>query len=369
MTVLIAMDKFKDSITAGEACQAVAKGIKKAGKEIKTIVHPVADGGEGSLEVIAPFTGARKIEVNIKGPRGNVSRSYYLLKDTRAYIELALASGLQMLPPAVRNPLFTSTIGTGMLIKDAIGRGAKEIYLFVGGSATNDAGTGILSELGYKFYDKKGQSLFPAGLYLSEIETVDTSGVIIPPDIKMYVLTDVQNTLYGKQGAALVYAMQKGASKEDAAFLDYGLKHFAGVIKRDFQKDIANIKGGGAAGGVPAGLSAFMDVEIRSGIKEILKITNFEKDLDKADTVITGEGKVDLQSLSGKAVSEVVKRAKAKGKNIALFAGSIDHEIAGKLEVQYYDAIVFHAKDMDDALINAKKWLEQMGYDYGRKQL
>ena len=367
MTILIAMDKFKASLTAGEACNAVKTGIYKAAKDINTIIHPVADGGEGSLEAISEDIKAKRIDMCVNGPCGKKVPAYYLLNKDKAYIELALASGLQLVPGNKRNPLYTTTTGTGMLISDAIKRGAKDIFLFVGGSATNDAGIGILKALGFNFLDKNGKELYPSGNKLIKIHHIDSTGNTVPQSIKFHILTDVLNPLYGDQGAAYIYASQKGASASEISLLDKGLQHFSALVKNKYKRDIANAKGSGAAGGVAAGLSAFFDVEIKSGIKEILKITGFEKKLKNVDIVITGEGKVDNQSLSGKAISEILLLARKYNIKPVLFAGIINEDIIAKLDVFYYDSIIKHAKSHDDAIDNARFWLEKMSIEFIQK--
>ncbi|MCP5062116.1 MAG: glycerate kinase [Ignavibacteriae bacterium] len=324
MNILIAPDKFKGSLTALEVCNAVEAGAINILPTSKITKLPLADGGEGSLEAIEKTIQFKRISIEVKDPLFRKIKTYYGLLNDIAYIEMAMASGLQLLSEEEQNPILTSSFGTGEIIFDAIKKGAKKIFLFVGGSATNDAGIGIASALGYLFIDKQKQVLKPVGGNLIKITEIDSSNANSFKDIEVVVLTDVNNTLFGKDGAANVYAKQKGANKKEIAQLDKGLKNISEVIKSTFGKDVSNIPGSGAAGGVGAGSLVFCIAKIESGIETILDLLKIDKFIQQSDLIITGEGLLDKQTLEGKVVKGVVDRCKVVNKPRGIVCGDLN---------------------------------------------
>lgn len=335
MKIIIAPDKFKGSLSAREVCEAIQAGIRQVAVDAEIILHPLADGGEGSLDILAGHLAAEEIETIVQDPLFRPLRAAYLKNGETAYVEMARASGLPLLKPSERNARLTSTYGTGQLIRNAIQRGAKRLLLFVGGSATNDAGMGMAAALGYRFWDKDGQWVKPVGENLLQVARIDPESAVVDPLLlSSSVVSDVRNPLYGGQGAAYIFAPQKGANAEDVALLDDGLKHIANLIERDLGLQVAELPGAGAAGGLGAGGAAFLKADIRSGIDTMMQATGLPEQLDGADLIITGEGKFDGQSLQGKVVAGVAEMARERGIPCLVFAGStslspVDYEPLG----------------------------------------
>jgi glycerate kinase len=259
------------------------------------------------------------LEVN--NPLFRSIETWYGLKGDTAYIEMAKASGLLLLKEEERDPKFTSSLGTGELILDAIENGAKKIFLFIGGSATNDAAIGIASALGYKFFNSPQKELKPIGENLVKIKSIEYFPIIAMEDVKITVLTDVQNPFFGENGAAYVYAAQKGADEKSIEELDEGLRNISKVFENNFSINISNIPGSGAAGGIGGGMKAFFNATIRSGIDAIFEMLNFDNLLEDADYIITGEGKFDSQTFEGKVVKGVVDKAINLKKTIGVVCG------------------------------------------------
>lgn len=321
MKILVIPDKFKDSLSAQQVCSAVEEGIKK--KINKAIIKkiPLADGGEGSLIALESTIKFERNYLQVNNPHFKKIRAYYGLLNKTAYIEMALASGIQLLKQDERKVMLTSSFGTGELIKDAINKGAKKLLLFVGGSATNDFGIGIASALGYKFYDKDTNRLKPIGKNLIKINSIDQSEVINIKGIEFNVLTDVNNLLYGKNGAAYVFAKQKGASDDEIFHLDKGLRNAAKIVNSTFNIDVAKIPGSGAAGGIGGGMAAFCSADIISGINTIMGLLRIENKIKESDFIITGEGKLDQQTLEGKVVKGVVDLCNKYNKPLGIVCG------------------------------------------------
>lgn len=304
-----------------EACEAMEQGIRKLDKTIDVIKCPMADGGEGTLDVLEQHLVLERVYCQVSNPLMRSIEAYYLSDNEVAYIEMAQASGLQCLQPSEYDPLKTSSYGTGELIEHAIESGVGEIYLLIGGSATNDGGIGMAAALGFDFLDKNGQRVTPNGQGLSLIERV------VPPQypdllkgIHFTVLTDVQNLLCGRQGAAHVYAKQKGADEAMINQLDDGLVHLSRLLKNGFEQ----LSGAGAAGGLGYGAMTFLAAELRSGVDFIMETIDFENKLKSVDLVITGEGKLDLQTLEGKVVFAVCQRAKYIDIKVAVICGDVE---------------------------------------------
>ncbi|MEL6942247.1 MAG: glycerate kinase [Bacteroidota bacterium] len=319
MTVLIAPDKFKGSLSALEVGKAIENGIKKHDTSINCIIHPLADGGDGSVDILSNFLDVRRINVQVNDPLRRKIQTYYYLSEKTAFIELAAASGLVLLGKKERNPLKTSTYGSGQMILDAIQKGATKIFLFLGGSATNDAGIGIAQALGFRFLNQYDKELAPIGENLIHIQKIDTSQLKFPiEELEFNCLCDVQNPFCGEHGASFVYAAQKGADEKAILQLDEGLAHFAKIIQQQFAIEIQNVAGSGAAGGIAGGLLGLLNAKIKSGIDTILELSQFEEKLKTADILISGEGKLDHQTLEGKVVSGVATLARRYQKPLFL---------------------------------------------------
>ncbi|MBL0357065.1 MAG: glycerate kinase [Chitinophagaceae bacterium] len=305
MKIIAAPDKFKGSLTSLQACNAINAGILQVHKNAAIHLFPMADGGDGFAAVLKHYLHTETIGCKTVDPlQRELDTSYeWDAIHKTAIIELALASGLMLLKGAERNPLKTSTYGTGLLIKAAIENGAAKIILGLGGSATNDAGMGILAALGFRFIDESDETLFPSGENLQRVKNIIPPSV--KPSVQFIIACDVQNVLYGEAGAAVVYAPQKGADESAVKLLDEGAANFAGIVQSLTRKDIAGFAGSGAAGGVAAGLSAYFNTEIMSGAAMISTIAGIEKQLVTADLIITGEGKMDGQTNEGKVVDYI----------------------------------------------------------------
>ena len=330
-SILIAPDKFKGSLTAVEVCEAIEEGVKRLRNDFQVKMVPLADGGEGTLSVLSSNMVLQHISAVVADPLFRPVTADYLMSDNTAFIEMAAASGLELLTPSERNCLYTTTYGTGQLIKDAILKGAKEVYLFVGGSATNDAGIGMANALGYSFVNKHNEPVKPTGENLEKIVDFYTEETVFDrQSISFYVVCDVQNPLSGPEGAACVYAAQKGADQEAIRALDRGLVKFGNLIHEKLKKDIANEKGSGAAGGLGAGAMTFLNATMKSGIKTVMDIVGFENYVKAADLIITGEGKFDRQTLQGKVVAGVSELALKYHKPLGVLCGVKDDNITNQ---------------------------------------
>lgn len=309
MRVLVAPDSFKGSMSALRVCDIVSKALKDAipGCEVDSI--PVADGGEGTAESFAFACGAVMREVTVTGPDFNKVAARYAVMGDTAVIETAQACGLPLVS-GENNPVLATTFGVGELITDALNEGCRKFILGIGGSATNDGGIGCLTALGFGFYDKDTESVSPNALGLSKLKSVDISGVDSRlAECEFTVLCDVENPLYGENGAAFIYAPQKGADGETVIFLDDALKNYEKAVKKSLGIDCAHNAGSGAAGGMGYGFRVFLGAELKSGAKTVLDICGFDERAKKADVIITGEGRFDSQSLMGKLPGEIISRA------------------------------------------------------------
>lgn len=347
MKVIVAPDKFKGSLTSFEACEAIAAGIAAFDKTITCLPFPMADGGDGFAAVMKHYLHTDTMPSHTEDPLGRPITTSYELKNGAAIIEMAAASGFVLLKEKERNALKTSTRGTGLMIKDAINAGAKKIILGLGGSATNDAGTGILAALGFQFLDKGGHPVNACGENLVHIDKIIPPDPL--PDISFDIACDVQNTLYGGQGAAFVYAPQKGALPDEVRRLDDGLRHFAGLL----QKDIASIPGTGAAGGIAAGLMGFFDVRLQKGIGLVMETSGIKYAIGEGNLVITGEGKIDKQTSYGKVVAEIALLAGQHHIPAIAFCGITEVDDAGLLKLQAVRAIAPAGMSPAMAMANA----------------
>lgn len=329
MKIVIAPDSFKGSLTAVEISDAIEQGIREIFPDAKVIKIPMADGGDGTVECLVNATGGEILKEKVRGPLGDeVLASYGILGDKKtAVIEMAEASGLTLVPENKRNPLITTTYGTGQLIKAALDRGCRKMIIGIGGSATNDGGAGMVQALGVKLLDREGREIGFGGGELKKIFQIDIKLLDNRlPETKVLIASDVSNPLCGPQGASKIYGPQKGATHEMVEELDESLAYFAQTIKRDLNKDVKDIPGAGAAGGLGASLMAFLEAELRPGIEIIIEIVKLEQVIKDADLVITGEGKIDSQTIYGKAPIGVAKIAKKYNVPVIAVAAIIDDD-------------------------------------------
>ena len=325
--IIIAPDSFKGSLTSVEVADAIEAGIKEVFPNCETVKIPIADGGEGTMDTLVSALGGQKVKVKVHDPLMRpIEVEYGLVNNGKtAVIEMAVASGITLLKKHEQNPLLTSTFGTGELIKDALIRGCRSFMIGIGGSATNDAGTGMLKALGYRFLDKKGEDTDGTGNSLQSICTIDKTGAM--PELKEAQFTiacDVNNTFSGPNGAAYVYAPQKGATLQIVKKLDEGMESLRQLIKKEKEIDLNSVPGAGAAGGLGGAFVAFFNAQLKPGIEMVLEAVDFEKHLKNAELVITGEGKLDKQTGMGKAASGILDAANKKSVPVIAIGGSVE---------------------------------------------
>ena len=322
MKVLVAIDSFKGSLSSLEAGNAVKSGIEKLGCEV--LVKPIADGGEGSVEALADALKARFMDVIVANPLGEKTPARYALKGELGILEMASASGLPLIEKSRRNPLKTSTYGFGEMIAHAIAHGARKFIIGIGGSATNDAGMGMLRALGFKFKDANGAELAGAGEDLIKLATIDCT-LVLPhlKECEFLIACDVDNPLFGENGAAYIYAPQKGADAAMVKQLDAGLINFASVVSKHLGRELWNSPGAGAAGGLGFGFVSFLNATLKPGIDIITEEIGLERDMQDTELVITGEGRLDFQSSMGKTPCGVAKIAASYGVPVIALAGGI----------------------------------------------
>lgn len=371
MKVLIAPDKFKHSLTSMEACKAIRDGFLKTSDEFDYTLLPLADGGDGLSDIVEYYTDAKPHSINVSDPLFRTIESSFLLSKDRntAFIEMAKASGLMLLNPKEYDCLNATTLGTGELIKEAIRLNVKKIILGIGGSATNDCGIGMAAALGYRFLDKNGAELKPIGKNLIHIQHIDRSKAIRFGSVSFEIACDVKNPLTGQNGASRVYAKQKGASNDDIEFLEKGMIHFSNILKNDLHKDVTNVEGAGAAGGMGAGCLAFLNAELKSGINLIIRLSETEKHIKNSDLVISGEGSLDGQSLSGKVISGLSELCRIHNKPLSVFCGKIslsDEELKRNGISEAY-AINSISKNQEDSFKNAYNLLSELAYSFAKK--
>jgi len=322
---------------------------------------PLADGGDGTLTILEEYLNANKINLKSIDALGRPIEAYYLLLNNVAYIELAIASGLTHLKKEERNPLKTSNAGTGLLIKDALKKGAKKIVLCLGGSATTEAGLSIASELGYQFYSKDGKTVEPKGKTLLEI--VDYKKPSNLNEFEFEILCDVNNPLYGRNGAAYVYGPQKGADKKTVELLDKGLQHIATLINKKEGIDINTFAGAGAAGGIAGGLLGLFDANLISGFDFLNDLVGLEEQVKQSDLIITGEGNFDASSLQGKVIGNIIELCIKYEKPLVVFAGSctLSKDDINALPIDSIKIVSEVAKDLKDSIENAAFYLKNLG--------
>ena len=320
MNILIAPDSFKGTMTAHEVCDIIGKAFEDTINNVKITKLPAADGGEGLCACLHKICGGEMIKAEVSGVFfKKMTAEYLMLDDKTAVIEMAACSGLPLAGDS-RNPGKATTCGVGELINHAVSNGAESILLGLGGSATNDCGFGMASALGFCFYDKNGKAFIPTGETLINVTKIIKPEKLV--DIPVIAACDVENPLYGENGAAYVFAPQKGADEDAVKHLDKGLRHASELIKKDLRLDTAEIKGAGAAGGMGAGAVAFFNAELKKGIDILLDKADFDKKAAEADLIITGEGRLDFQSINGKVISGIAERASKLGKKVIAICGS-----------------------------------------------
>jgi glycerate kinase len=366
MKIIVAPDKFKGSLSAIDVCNAIEKGIKTFDQSVEIIKHPLADGGEGTLTILNNFFKLTKRNVIVNNPLFHPCEATYLVSNDTAYIEMATASGLQLLSENERNCFYTSTYGTGELILDAINNGYKNIILFIGGSATNDAGIGMAAALGYEFYDINNQIVEPIGKELININRIEIKNLKIDLNsIKCTVICDVKNEFYGPNGAAYIYASQKGATSSQVNQLNQGLINFSNQVELFLDKKIATIPGTGAAGGLGAGALCFLNAKLQSGIDFVMEHTNFNSIVNSdIDLIITGEGSVDKQTIEGKVVSGVASKASLFNIPFIVVSGIAKDvkQIQNELNPNAMYSIMETGVTQKEAIAEASKYLNDIGF-------
>ena len=363
MKFILAPDSFKESMTAKEACIAMENGIRKVFKDAQCIHIPMADGGEGTVDALIESTNGKTYKVDVTGPLGNkVKAKFGILGDMKtAVIEMAEASGLHLVKLKDRNPLITTTFGTGELIKYALDMNVEKIIIGLGGSATNDGGVGMLQALGAKFKDINGKEIGFGGEALKDLYKIDLSDFDKRiSNVKIEVACDVKNPLTGEKGASFVFGPQKGGSKEALEILDNNLKHYADIVRKDLGKEIDKVEGAGAAGGLGAALIGFCTGELKSGIDLVIKYSNLEDKLKGSDYGFTGEGSIDFQTKFGKTPIGVAKISKKYNVPVIAFGGNVGEGIDDlySLGIDSIIGITPRIMLLDEALKKGKDNLE-----------
>ncbi len=371
MKVVIATDSFKGTLTAEKACEIIAGAVNECVPDIQLVIKPMADGGEGTARAMIRACNGRWVGRKVMGPlpEMKVDAGFAWFEDKTALVEMASASGLELLAPEQMNPLKTTTYGTGELIKAALEYGARKILLAVGGSATVDGGLGAASALGWKFLDKKGDQIPLGGAGLEKL-----AKIIEPENLSLVpveVLCDCDNPLCGESGAARVYAPQKGATPEMVERLEKSLEHLSDVVKVQLQQDICHVAGAGAAGGLAAGAIAFMNATLVSGIETIMARSGLRVELESSDWIITGEGCFDYQSLSGKVISGILKTASQTKTHVAVIAGQVKvpPEVYQKAGIVTAISCKSDIMSLDEALTNSGTFLYSAAKKFAEKYL
>lgn len=363
MNILIAPDKFKGSLSALEVCTSIQAGLRHNYPAANIELAPLADGGDGTLAILSQYLAdLRPCELTTVNPLGKTIKATYLETNEAAFIEIASASGLVLLESSSCNPMITSTFGTGVQLLNALQRGKQKVTLLLGGSATNDLGLGIAAALGFLLLDRKGQPLKPCGANLLALHE------IVPPlqrpweDMEITLLCDVVNPLCGPNGAAHVYAAQKGATPAMIEQLEQGAVHAANVLAHTTDRSIINLPGGGAAGGIAAGLVALLDARLQSGFGFVTELAGLKEKIARADIVISGEGQLDGQSLQGKAVGGVLELCATYGKPCYLFTGrnALATSTAYAETLKEVNEIMAVAPTEKSAMQQAGHWLTEL---------
>lgn len=367
MKIVIAPDSFKGSLTALEVANAMEEGLRKYNKNFIIEKIPMADGGEGTVESLVSLTNGEIITVEVKDPLMRGIKGFYgLLGDKKtAVIEMAAASGLPLLKENERNPLIASTYGTGQLIKDSLDRGCKSFIIGIGGSATNDGGTGMLKALGVKFLNKANKELQDGAVELDQLYKIDMTNFdkrIFECDIK--VACDVENPLCGENGASFIFGAQKGADKQMMKVLDGKLQHYGKILENTFDMSVINVPGAGAAGGMGAAFIAVIQAKLERGIDIVIRESKLSEKLKDSDLVFTGEGKIDYQTKFGKTPFGVASEAKKKNIPVIALAGSIGEGTESLYEVGFDGifSIIDKPMELDEAIKNGSELVKEAAY-------
>ncbi|MBT4888298.1 MAG: glycerate kinase [Rhodospirillales bacterium] len=364
MKIVIAPDSFKGNLTSLEVAKAIEKGVQRVLPKANCVKVPMADGGEGTVQSLVDAMGGKFVYRKVSGPDGVVIRARYgLLADKlTAVIEMAEASGLPLIAESERNPLTATSHGTGELIIDAINKGAQKIIIGIGGSATNDGGAGMAQALGVKFLDSRGREIrtLAAGGMLNRIADINMENIHVGlKKCKIIVASDVDNPLCGKRGASYVFGPQKGATPAMVKRLDSNLNHFARLIKNRLNINVRSLKGAGASGGLGAGLVAFAGAKLQSGVDIVMQATDFESHLNKADLVITGEGRVDFQTAFGKTPAGIAKVAKKHKVPVIAIGGGLSDDASGVFNfgIDGLDSAIARDMPLQEALAGSRKFI------------
>ncbi len=365
MKIVIAPDSFKESLTAMEVAESIEKGLKSVFPEADLIKVPMADGGEGTVQSLVDATGGIIYNKIVTGPLGDPVEAFFgiLGNGKTAVIEMAAASGVHLVTKENRNPLLTSTRGTGELILAALGHGVEHIIIGIGGSATNDGGAGMAMALGARLLDESGMEIEEGGGALLNLALIDITKMDKRlANVKIEVACDVDNPLTGDRGASAIFGPQKGATPEIVEKLDQNLAHYAKVIQRDLGKSIKEVPGAGAAGGLGGGLLAFLSAELKSGVNIVIAATGLAQHIKGADLVITGEGKIDGQTIYGKTPIGVAKTAKLFDVSVIAIAGNVasDSTIVHEHGIDAVFSIIPGIIDLEDAFANADFYVENL---------
>ncbi|OON39652.1 glycerate kinase [Izhakiella australiensis] len=358
MKIVIAPDSYKESLSAQQVATEIEIGFREIFPDADYVKLPVADGGEGTVEAMVAATEGTLIRLRVTGPLGKPVEAFYGLSGDKscAIIEMAAASGLELVPSADRDPLVTTSYGTGELIRDALDRGVEHFIIGIGGSATNDGGAGMVQALGAKLLDERQQQIAPGGAALAGLMRIDMSEFDARiARCRVEVACDVSNLLLGPQGASAVFGPQKGATPALVKQLDKALEHYAQIIQRDLDQDVLSLPGGGAAGGMGAALHAFCHAELRRGIEIVTEALGLDALVKDASLVITGEGRIDSQTIHGKVPVGVARVAKRYNKPVIAIAGSLTADV-GIVHQHGLDAVfsvIYTICTLDDALQNA----------------
>ena len=328
MKITVAIDSFKGCLSSGEAADAAKRGILKAMPEAEVFTAPIADGGEGTAEAVVSALGGEWVELTVNDPLfRSVKARYGIINGTTAVIEMATAAGLTLLRTSERDPLKTTTLGVGEIIRDAIGRGCRDFIIGIGGSATNDGGIGMLSALGVRFFDKDGHDILPTGGGLCELDGIDLSGLMREiSECRFRVACDVKNPLTGNDGCSAVFAPQKGADDAAIARMDAALDRYADLTEQIIPKADRSKSGAGAAGGLGFALCAYLGAELTSGTELVMDAVGLENFIRESAVVVTGEGRLDGQSVMGKVPVGVARLAKKHGKTVFAFGGGVTRD-------------------------------------------
>ncbi|MBQ9544723.1 MAG: glycerate kinase [Clostridia bacterium] len=359
--IVVIPDSFKGTVSSMQFCRIAERAIKKSFPGCEVVSVPVADGGEGSVDAFLESCGGEKVKMSVTGPLGEKTESFFgVLPDGTAVVEMAAAAGLPLVGDR-KDPSVTTTYGVGELMRGAIERGAKKLILALGGSATNDGAAGAAAALGAKFFDAGGKEFVPVGGTLKDIKTIDVSGLKKTlSGVEVRAMCDIDNPLCGPTGAAAVFGPQKGAGEDMVKMLDAGLYNLAGVIKKDLGEDVIDLPGAGAAGGMGAGAAAFFGAKLVMGIEAVLDTVGFDKIAADADLVISGEGKIDTQSLRGKVVIGIARRTKKLGVPLIAVVGDVGdgYEEAYSMGVSAVFSINRVAVPFSEARLRSERDLE-----------